>query len=523
MTALLAIDQGTTSTRAIVFDRRGGKLATAQRELPQHFPQPGQVEHDAERIWDDTLACVREALKTTGLGAADIAGIGITNQRETTVIWDRRTGVPIHRAIVWQDRRTSAFCQQHQDRSGWLNERTGLLLDPYFSATKIAWILDHVEGARRRAEAGELAFGTIDSWLLWKLSAGKRHVTDATNASRTALFNIRTQSWDEELLAFFQVPRALLPEVLDSSTDFGKTDAALFGGAIQIGGVAGDQQAATVGQACFVPGMIKSTYGTGCFMVLNTGDELKLSQNRLLSTVAYRLNGKPTYALEGSIFVAGAAVQWLRDAVHLIGAAGETEGLAKSIADTQGVYLVPAFTGLGAPYWDPEARGAIFGLTRDTGIAHIVRAALESVCYQTSDLMRAMAQDAVAPGFAALTPPSASADGSPLSRDAGEGIARRSATFTLSELRVDGGMVVNDWLTQCLSDTLQIPVVRPQTVETTALGAAFLAGLHVGVYESLDDIAALWQTDRRFEPKMDPERADALYEGWVNAVTRVRS
>ncbi|MDP9140088.1 MAG: glycerol kinase, partial [Pseudomonadota bacterium] len=375
MTALLAIDQGTTSTRSIIFDRSGGKLATAQRELQQHFPLPGQVEHDAERIWDDTLACVREALKTAGLGAADIAGIGITNQRETTVIWDRRTGKPIHRAIVWQDRRTSAFCQQHQDRSGWLNERTGLLLDPYFSATKIAWILDHVEGARQRAEAGELAFGTIDSWLLWKLSGGKRHVTDATNASRTALFNIRTQSWDDELLEFFKVPRPLLPEVLDSSADFGKTDAALFGGAIQIGGVAGDQQAATVGQACFVPGMIKSTYGTGCFMVLNTGDELKLSKNRLLSTVAYRLDGKPTYALEGSIFVAGAAVQWLRDAVHLIGAAGETEGLAKSIADTQGVYLVPAFTGLGAPYWDPEARGAIFGLTRDTGIAHIVRAA----------------------------------------------------------------------------------------------------------------------------------------------------
>ncbi|HEY1076918.1 MAG TPA: glycerol kinase GlpK [Fontimonas sp.] len=489
MTALLAIDQGTTSTRAIVFDRSGGKRATAQRELPQHFPQPGQVEHDAERIWEDTLACVREALQTAQLDAAGVAAIGITNQRETTVVWDRASGKPIHRAIVWQDRRTSSFCQQHQAKSAWLNERTGLLLDPYFSATKIAWILDQVPGARQRAEAGELAFGTIDSWLLWKLSGGKRHVTDATNASRTALFNIRTQAWDDELLAFFKVPRALLPEVLDSAADFGTTDPTLFGGAIRIGGVAGDQQAATVGQACFAPGMIKSTYGTGCFMVLNTGDELKLSKNRLLSTVAYRLAGKTTYALEGSIFVAGAAVQWLRDAVHLIGSAGETEALARSIDDTQGVYLVPAFTGLGAPYWDPEARGAIFGLTRDTGIAHIVRAALESVCYQTSDLMRAMAQDAVAP----------------------------------TELRVDGGMVVNDWLTQCLADTLQIPVVRPQTVETTALGAAFLAGLQVGVYASLDDIAALWRSDRRFEPAMKAERADTLYKGWLDAVQRVRS
>jgi glycerol kinase len=489
MTALLAIDQGTTSSRAIVFDRLGRKLAMAQRELPQHFPQPGHVEHDADRIWDDTLACVREALQKSGQDAKAIAGIGITNQRETTVIWDRATGKPIHRAIVWQDRRTSAFCQQHQDRSAWLNERTGLLLDPYFSATKIAWLLDNVPGARARAEKGELAFGTIDSWLLWKLTAGKVHATDATNASRTALFNLRTQDWDDELLAFFKVPRALLPKVLDSAADFGNTEAALFGAPIRIGGIAGDQQAATVGQACFAPGMIKSTYGTGCFMVLNTGDELRLSKNRLLSTVAYRLNGRATFALEGSIFVAGAAVQWLRDAMHLIKAAGDTESLARSIDDTQGVYLVPAFTGLGAPYWDPEARGAIFGLTRDTGIAHIVRAALESVCYQTNDLMQAMAQDAVAP----------------------------------TELRVDGGMVVNDWLTQCLADVLQIPVVRPQTVETTALGAAFLAGLQAGVYGSLEDIAKLWQTDRRFAPVMERSRAERLYAGWRTAVTRVRS
>ncbi|HEY0972998.1 MAG TPA: glycerol kinase GlpK [Solimonas sp.] len=489
MTAILAIDQGTTSTRAIVFDRNGRKLGTGQRELPQSYPQPGWVEHDAEHIWADTVECVRAALREAKLGATDIASLGITNQRETTVIWDRASGKPIHPAIVWQDRRTSAFCQQHQSRSGWLADKTGLLLDPYFSATKIAWLLDQVPGARARAEKGELAFGTIDSWLLWKLTAGRVHATDATNASRTALFNLRTQAWDDELLTFFNVPRALLPEVRDSAADYGRTTAELFGGEIAIGGIAGDQQAATVGQACFEPGMIKSTYGTGCFMVLNTGREFRLSKNRLLSTVAYRLNGETTYALEGSIFVAGAAVQWLRDAVHLIRAAGDTESLARSIEDTQGVYLVPAFTGLGAPYWDPEARGAILGLTRDSGIAHIVRAALESVGFQTRDLLVAMAEDAVAP----------------------------------KELRVDGGMVVNDWLTQCLADLLQTPVVRPQTVETTALGAAFLAGLQAGVYGSLEEIAALWQAQARFAPKMPATRAEALYAGWRDAVARVRS
>lgn len=489
MTALLSIDQGTTSTRAIVFDRAGRKLGLAQRELPQSYPQPGWVEHDALRIWDDTLAVTREALADARLDAKAITALGITNQRETTVVWERASGKPIHPAIVWQDRRTSEFCRVHQERSAWLSEKTGLLLDPYFSATKIAWILDHVDGARARAEKGELAFGTIDSWLLWNLSGGKVHATDATNASRTALFNVRTQKWDEELLAFFKVPAALLPDVRDSAADYGRTQAALFGGEIAIAGIAGDQQAATVGQACFKPGMIKSTYGTGCFMVLNTGEQFTLSRNRLLSTVAYRLNGKTTYALEGSIFVAGAAVQWLRDAVRMIGSASETENLAKSIADTQGVYLVPAFTGLGAPYWDPEARGAIFGLTRDSGIAQIVRAALESVCYQTRDLLIAMAEDALPP----------------------------------TELRVDGGMVINDWLTQFLSDILKIPVVRPQTVETTALGASFLAGLQTGVYSSLEDIAALWQAERRFAPQQDAERVDALYEGWKHAVERVKS
>ncbi|QHS10625.1 glycerol kinase GlpK [Sinimarinibacterium sp. NLF-5-8] len=489
MTFLLAIDQGTTSTRAIVFDRKGRKCATAQRELPQHFPQPGWVEHDAGQIWQDTLGCLRDALTAARLRAQDIAAIGITNQRETTVIWDRATGEPIHRAIVWQDRRTAGFCQQHQDRSAWLAQRTGLLLDPYFSATKIAWILDQVPGARARAEKGELAFGTMDSWLLWQLSGGRVHATDATNASRTALFNLQTQDWDDALLAFFNVPRALLPEVRDSAADFGRTQADWLGAPIAIGGIAGDQQAATIGQACFAPGMIKSTYGTGCFMVLNTGHELKRSQNRLLSTVAYRLNGQPTFALEGSIFVAGAAVQWLRDAIQLIKGAGETETLARSLQTTQGVYLVPAFTGLGAPYWDPEARGAIFGLTRDTGIAHIVRAALESVGYQSRDLLQAMAQDAVTP----------------------------------TELRVDGGMVVNDWLTQWLADVLQVNTVRPQTVETTALGAAFLAGLQAGVYGSLEEIAALWQTERRFTPQMRGDQADTLYAGWLDAVRRVRT
>jgi len=487
MTALLAIDQGTTSTRAIVFDRQGRKLGLSQVELPQSYPQPGWVEHDAQRIWQDTLASVKGALKDAKLAAKDIAAIGITNQRETTVIWDRASGQPIHPAIVWQDRRTSEFCKKYESRSNWLSDKTGLLLDPYFSATKIAWLLEHVPGARARAEKGELAFGTIDSWLLWNLSGGKLHATDATNASRTALFNIRTQEWDEELLAFFGVPRALLPQVRDSAADYGTTVAELFGGSIRIGGIAGDQQAATVGQACFSRGMMKSTYGTGCFMVLNTGSEFVRSRNRLLSTVAYRLNGQTTYALEGAIFVAGAAVQWLRDAVHLIRGAGETEALAKSIDDTQGVYLVPAFTGLGAPYWDPQARGAILGLTRDSGIAHIVRAALESVCYQTRDLMVAMAQDALLP----------------------------------TELRVDGGMVVNDWLTQFLSDVLNVPVIRPRTVETTALGAAFLAGLQVGVYGSLDEISALWSVERRFEPALDPQKGDQLYAGWQAAVQRV--
>jgi glycerol kinase len=491
MTALLAIDQGTTSTRAIVFDRRGRKLGTGQRELPQSYPHPGWVEHSPERIWKDTVAVVKAALRASRSTARDLAALGITNQRETTVVWDRRTGKPVYPAIVWQDRRTADFCKAKTgpERERWLAERTGILLDPYFSGTKIRWILDNVAGARERARRGELAFGTIDTWLLWKLTGGKVHATDATNASRTLLFNIRTQRWDDELLQFLDVPASMLPEVRDSAAGYGRTDRKLFGAEIAIGGVAGDQQAATVGQACFEAGMSKSTYGTGCFLVLNTGSELKLSRNKLLSTVAYRLNGHATYAMEGSIFIAGAAVQWLRDAVHLIRRAGETEAIARSIKDTRGVYLVPAFTGLGAPHWDPEARGAVLGLTRDAGLAHIVRAALESVCYQTRDLLGAMAQDAVAP----------------------------------VELRVDGGMVVNNWLTQTLADLLQLPVVRPETVETTALGAAFLAGLNAGTYGSLEEIGRLWRVDKRFKPKLKAAVADARYEGWQKAVARVRS
>jgi glycerol kinase len=489
--ALLAIDQGTTSTRAIVFDAQGNKLGLAQRELPQSFPQPGWVEHDPQHIWDDTCACVRTALDQAGLAAADLAALGIANQRETTVIWERASGRPIHPAIVWQDRRTAEWCANYggAERERSLQAKTGLLLDPYFSATKIAWLLDHVPGARARAEAGELAFGTIDTWLLWRLSAGRVHATDATNASRTLLFDRRAQRWDRELLEFFGVPPALLPEVRDSAGDYGATDAALFGSPIPIRALLGDQQAATVGQACFSPGMIKSTYGTGCFLMLNTAAVPVVSRHRLLGTVAYRLAGRVTHALEGSIFVAGAAVQWLRDAVHLIQQAGESENLARSISDTRGVYLVPAFTGLGAPYWDPQARGAILGLTRDAGIAHIVRAALESVCYQTRDLLEAMRADAPAP----------------------------------TELRVDGGMAVNDWLMQFLADVLQIPVIRPQTVETTALGAALFAGLGAGVYRSLDDLARTWRKQARFEPQMTPARAATLYAGWREAVARVRS
>lgn len=486
---LLAIDQGTTSSRAIVFERSGETVASAQQEFQQYFPNDGWVEHDANEIWHSTLSVCREALNNAGIEARELAGIGITNQRETTVIWDRATGEPIHRAIVWQDRRTASACMQlrAQGHENTVVERTGLLMDPYFSATKIAWILDEVEGARARAEAGELAFGTVDTWLLWNLTGGRSHLTDATNASRTALFNIYQQAWDDDLLALFRVPAALLPEVRDSADNFGNIEADLLGAPVMVAGMAGDQHAALIGQACFDPGMAKSTYGTGCFLMLNTGSEAVRSENRLLTTMAYRLNGKPFYAIEGSIFVAGAAMQWLRDGLKLISHAGESLALAESVGVDNSVYLVPAFTGLGAPHWDPHARGAIMGLTRDTGIAEIVTAGLQSVCYQTKDLIRAIQNDGA----------------------------------RLQELRVDGGMVVNDWVMQFLADILDVPVDRPRVTETTALGVAYLAGLQTGVYQDLDEIAALWAREHRFEPDMKPGLRESLYAGWQDAVERV--
>ena len=483
---LLAIDQGTTSSRAIVFDVGGAIRAVAQREFTQHYPAGGWVEHDPEEIWSATLAVTREAL-----AAADgaVAAIGITNQRETTVVWDRVTGAPIHRAIVWQDRRTAGRCRALREagHEPAVSEKTGLLLDPYFSATKLAWILDHVDGARARAADGDLAFGTIDTFLIWRLTGGGVHATDATNASRTLLFDIHAQRWDESLLRLFDVPRGVLPEVRDSAADFGTTSVDVLGHAIPIAGVAGDQQAATVGQACFEPGMVKSTYGTGCFAVMNTGANPVRSRHRLLTTVAWRLEGEPTYALEGSIFVAGAAVQWLRDGLQVIGNAADTETLAAGLADSGGVYLVPAFTGLGAPHWDPDARGAIYGLTRDAGPAHLARAALESVCLQTRDLMDAMEAD-------------------------------RGAA--IDRIRVDGGMVENAWLLQALADIVDVSVERPRIVETTALGAAYLAGLQAGVFRSLADIGARWVRDAEFMSRMPVRDRERLVRGWESAVAR---
>jgi len=486
---LLAIDQGTTSSRAIVFDARGTQVAVAQQEFHQYFPRDGWVEHDAVEIWDSTLAVCREALEKAGVQASDLAGIGITNQRETTVVWDRETGEPIHHAIVWQDRRTASLCTKLKSdgHEALVVERTGLLIDPYFSATKVAWLLDNVEGARKRAEAGELAFGTVDTWLLWNLTNGQSHYTDATNASRTALFNIHKQDWDDDLLALFRVPKALLPEVLDCADEYGDTHADWLGAPVKVAGIAGDQHAALIGQACFEPGMAKSTYGTGCFLMLNTGDDALRSENRLLTTMAYRLNGKPCYAIEGSIFVAGAAMQWLRDGLRLITHASESAGHAETVGVDNPVYLVPAFTGLGAPHWDPNARGAILGLTRDTGIAEIVTAGLQSVCYQTKDLVRAIRNDGA----------------------------------RLESIRVDGGMAVNDWVMQFLCDILNVTVDRPKVTETTALGAAYLAGLQTGVFESLEQISDMWECERQFRPDMKPALRESLYAGWLDAVERV--
>lgn len=489
---LLSIDQGTTSTRAIVFNHEALALGQAQREITQSYPKSGWVEHDPDEIWALTLEVCQLALKDAGIEADQLTGIGITNQRETTILWDRQTGKPVYPAIVWQDRRTSEACVNLKEAGfeDQVQAKTGLRLDPYFSATKIGWVLDNVEGARAKAEAGKLAFGTIDTFLLWRLTGGASHKTDATNAARTCLFNIHTQSWDTELLGVFYVPESLLPEVCDCAADFGLTDAGVFGASVPVAGMAGDQQAALIGQACFSPGMIKSTYGTGCFMILNTGETPVTSENRLLTTVAYRLKGKTTYALEGSIFIAGATVQWLRDGLKLIESACETEAIAQQVGMDHGVYLVPAFTGLGAPHWDPDARGAMFGITRSTSIADIVSAGLQSVAYQSRDLSEAMQAD---------------------------------CGTDLNRLRIDGGMAANDWFVQFLSDLLHVSVDRPATVETTALGAALLAGLQLGVYESLDEIAELWRSEQSFEPLMDEELRGKLYAGWQDAVGRVRS
>jgi glycerol kinase len=490
-THILAIDQGTTSSRAIVFDAGMKIVGVAQKEFTQHYPASGWVEHDPEEIWSTVLWSVKTALKKARLAASDIAAIGITNQRETVVVWDKATGEPIHNAIVWQDRRTAALCERlrRQGLEPRFSKKTGLLLDPYFSGTKLSWLLDKVKGARRRAEKGDLLAGTIDTFLIWRLTGGKVHATDATNASRTLLYNIATNAWDDELAGILRVPTAMLPEVKDCAADFGATDKKLFGAPIPILGVAGDQQAATIGQACFEPGMLKSTYGTGCFAVLNTGERLVRSRNRLLTTIAYRLDGRTTYALEGSIFVAGAAVQWLRDGLRVIGKAAQSGELAARADDSHHVYLVPAFVGLGAPHWDAEARGAIFGLTRNSGPAEFARAALESVAYQTNDLLVAMR------------------------RDWKDGDAR-------TVLRVDGGMVASDWTMQRLADLLDAPVDRPTILETTALGAAWLAGSHAGVWPDARKFSKSWALDRRFEPAMEPAIRKAKLAGWADAVKR---
>jgi glycerol kinase len=488
---ILAIDQGTTSSRAIIFDKSLAPKGSGQQEFRQFYPASGWVEHDAEEIWKSVLAVCRTAIKKAKAKPKDIRTIGITNQRETVVIWDRKTGKPIHKAIVWQDRRTAEMCKALKDKGleKTFTAKTGLLLDPYFSGTKIAWLLDNVKGARARAEAGELAFGTIDTFLIWRLTGGKAHVTDATNASRTLLYNIHTGDWDAELLRALNIPRAVLPTVKDCAADFGTTDAKLLGAAIPIGGVAGDQQAATIGQACFEPGMMKSTYGTGCFALLNTGSRAVASNNRLLTTVAYQLNGKRTYALEGAIFIAGAAVQWLRDGIKIVARASETGSLAQKADPKQQVYLVPAFVGLGAPYWNADARGALFGLTRGTTRAELARATLESVCYQTRDLLEAMQKDWGSAGNTVL--------------------------------RVDGGMTASDWTMQCLADLLDAPVDRPKVLETTAVGAAYLAGLQAGLLPPPEAFAKRWKRDKRFAPKMKPADRDAKYRGWKDAVRKL--
>ncbi|WP_332813116.1 glycerol kinase GlpK [Ramlibacter sp.] len=491
MTYLLALDQGTSSSRSIVFDAAGGIVAMAQRELPQVYPQPGWVEHDPIEIWRGQLATAQEALAKAGIAARDVAALGITNQRETAVVWNRKTGQPIHHAIVWQDRRGEPLCAQlrEQGQADRIQQRTGLLIDSYFSGTKIRWLLDHVPGARAAAERGELAFGTIDSWLLWQLTGGALHATDVTNASRTMLFDVHRNRWDQELLDLLQVPASLMPQVLPSSADYGRTLESLLGAPVRIGGVAGDQQSALFGQACFREGLAKNTYGTGCFLLMHTGGRFQRSANGLLTTSAAQTSAQPQYAMEGSVFVGGAVVQWLRDGLGAIQSSAQVQALAESVPDAGGVMLVPAFTGLGAPYWKPHARGTITGLTRGTTVAHIARAALESIAYQSAALLQAMARDAQAAGVAPVT-----------------------------ELRVDGGACVNDLLMQFQADLLGIPVVRPAVTETTALGAAYLAGLSAGVYAGTDELQAQWQVQRRFTPVLPRERALEAMSRWEHAV-----
>ncbi|MDO6692814.1 glycerol kinase GlpK [Aliiglaciecola sp. 3_MG-2023] len=485
----LSIDQGTTSSRAILFSEEGQIHGKAQQEFSQQFPQNGWVEHDPNDIWNSVLSTCTKVITDTEVDIKQIRAIGITNQRETTIVWDRFTGKPIYNAIVWQDRRTAAYCESINSPQvqSLISNKTGLLLDSYFSATKVRWILENVEGAREKAERGELVFGTVDSYLLWQLTSGKSHFTDATNASRTMLFNIHDQCWDEELLSMFSIPKSMLPEVKDSADDFGSTEFSVFNRSIPICGIAGDQQAALIGQACFLPGMAKSTYGTGCFVMQNTGNQPLKSNNKLLTTVAYRLNGKVTYAIEGSIFMAGATVQWLRDGLKIISQASECDGLANSIPHDHGVYMVPAFTGLGAPYWNSDARGAILGLTRDSGVQEIATAALQSVCYQTKDLQLAMENDGLKPNV----------------------------------LRVDGGMSSSDWTLTFLSDLLNVTVERPEVTETSALGVAYLAGLQIGSFQDTNDIADLWSSNRVFKPTISEELREKLYSGWLQAVCKV--
>ncbi|MEJ1222031.1 glycerol kinase GlpK [Sediminicola sp. 1XM1-17] len=484
---IIALDQGTTSSRAVIFNKAGNIVSSAQKEFTQYFPKPGWVEHDPLEIWSTQAGIAAEALVKKGLNGSNIAAIGITNQRETVVVWDRKSGEPIYNAIVWQDKRTAQYCDhlKAQGKSELIREKTGLVIDSYFSATKVKWILDHVEGARQKAEAGDLILGTIDTWLIWKMTLGEKHITDVTNASRTLLFNINTMAWDDELLALFNIPKSMLPQVKQSSELYGHTSGTIIAGKIPIAGIAGDQQAALFGQMCTKAGMVKNTYGTGCFMLMNIGEKPIVSKNNLLTTVAWKINGKTTYALEGSVFVAGAVVQWLRDGLKIIKSSSDIEALASSVRSTEGVYFVPAFAGLGAPYWNQKAQGTLFGITRGTTDAHVARAAIESIAYQTMDILKAMEAD---------------------------------ARLTIKELRVDGGATVNNTLMQFQSDVLNTTTIRPKVIETTVMGAAYLAGLAVGYWDSMEEIQEIWQTDVHFTPTVERDEIEQGIKGWYKAV-----